>query len=296
MAGEYKLVDAFIGLPAPVKNSNPNPPMDANIAKWFKPGRAFAQGSTIEELIEEMDAAGVEKGVLTAGAMRIEKSPYTVGQRIADDTYETICRRLAKVIADYPGRFHGCIGVDPTGMMKAVRRLECGVKEYGFRSAWIMPSLVGLPPNHACYFPIYAKCVELGIPLKINVGVPGPMRPAMAQQPMALDEVLLAFPELTIVGCHLGHPWHLEVVALLQKYPNFYLITSAWAPKHVPAEIWRLANTRGRDKIMWASDYPLLTMQRCGKEGWEAPLKDEARRGYLRDNALRVFKFDDAGI
>jgi predicted TIM-barrel fold metal-dependent hydrolase len=157
MAGEYKLVDALIQLPSPVKNSNPNPPMDANLARLFKPGHAFAQGSTIEELIEEMDAAGVEKGVLTAGAMRFEKSPYTVGQRIADDTYETLCRRLAKVIADYPRRFHGCIAVDPTGMMKAVRRLERGVKEYGFRSAWTMPSMVGLPPNHACYFPIYAK-------------------------------------------------------------------------------------------------------------------------------------------
>jgi predicted TIM-barrel fold metal-dependent hydrolase len=135
---------------------------------------------------------------------------------------------------------------------------------------------------------------ELGIPLTITIGMPGPLRPAMTQHPMALDEVLLAFPELTVVGSHIGHPWHLEVVALLQKHPSFYVDTSAWAPTHVPAEIWHLANTRGRDKIMWASDYPLLTMQRCAKEGWEAPLNEEARRGYLRDNALRVFRFDDA--
>ncbi len=125
-----------------------------------------------------------------------------------------------------------------------------------------------------------------------NIGVPGPMRPAAPQHPMALDEVLLAFPELVVAGCHLGHPWHVEVVALLQKHPNFYLITSAWAPKHIPAELWHLANTRGRDRLMWASDFPLLTMQRCAKEGWEAPLKDDARRAYLRHNALSVFKFD----
>jgi predicted TIM-barrel fold metal-dependent hydrolase len=266
--------------------------MDPNIQKWFRPNQAFAEGAAVEDVIAEMETAGVEKGVLTAGALRLEKSPYTVGQHISDETFETLCRRTAKALEDYPGRFHACIQVDPTGMMKAVRRLERAVQEFGFRSAWIMPSLVGLPPNHACYFPIYAKCVDLGIPIKINIGMPGPMRPAAPQHPNALDEVLLAFPELVVTGCHLGHPWHVEVVALLQKHPNFYLITSAWAPKHVPAELWHLANTRGRDKLMWASDFPLLTMQRCAKEGWEAPLKDEARRGYLRDNALRVFKFE----
>ncbi|HKV54832.1 MAG TPA: amidohydrolase family protein [Candidatus Binataceae bacterium] len=292
MAGEYKLVDAFVGLPTPPKKAARERPMDPNIQKWFRPNRAFAEGATIEDVITEMDTAEVEKGVLTAGALRLERSPYNVGQHISDDTFETLCRRTAQACADYPGRFHACIQVDPTGMMKAVRRLERAVKEFGFRSAWIMPSMVGLPPNHACYFPIYAKCVELGIPIKINVGVPGPMRPGLMQHPMALDEVLLAFPELTVVGCHLGHPWHVEMVALLQKHANFFLITSAWAPKHIPAELWHLANTRGRDKLMWASDFPLLTMQRCAKEGWEAPLKEEARRGYLRDNALRVFKFE----
>jgi uncharacterized protein len=155
-----------------------------------------------------------------------------------------------------------------------------------------MPSLVGLPPNHACYFPIYAKCVELGIPIKINVGLPGPLRPASMQHPMALDEVLLAFPELMVVGCHLGHPWISEIVALLQKHRNFYLITSAWAPRYIPAELWNLANKRGPDRLMWASDHPLISLERCAVEGWEVPLNDDARRGYLRENVLKVFKFD----
>jgi predicted TIM-barrel fold metal-dependent hydrolase len=176
--------------------------------------------------------------------------------------------------------------------MGAVRRLEKAVREYGFSGAYIMPSMIGLPPNHACYFPVYAKCVELGLPIKINVGVPGPLRPAALQHPMLLDEVLLAFPELTVVGVHLGHPWQREVVALLQKYPNFYLATSAWSPKYVPQEIWDFANTsRGINKVMWATDYPLLSVERCVREGWEVPLKDEAKRRYLRDNALEVFKF-----
>ncbi len=291
MTAPYKLVDAFLQVP-PLSSKPLDRKIDPNIAKWFKPGDQVRHGFTIDDLVRDMDAAEVEQGVMTAGVMRLPPSPYTVGQNIADETYEKICTKVAAMLQQYPGRFHACFGLDPTGMMRAVRWLERAVKEFGFRSAWIMPSLVGLPPNHACYYPIYAKCVELGIPIKINIGVPGPLRPALMQQPMALDEVLLAFPELTVVGCHLGHPWQNEVVALLQKHRNFYLITSAWAPKYVPAELWNLANKRGPDRLMWASDHPLLSLERCAREGWEVPLTDAARRGYLRDNVLKVFKFD----
>jgi len=291
MTAPYQLVDAFLQMPQLSRRAEEQK-MDPNIAKWFKPGDAVKFGFTLEDLVRDMDAAEVEKGVLTAGALRLSASPYTVGQNISDETYEKLCTRVVEMRKRHPGRFHACLGIDPTGMMRTVRWLERAVTEFGFRSAWIMPSLVGLPPNHACYFPVYAKCVELGIPIKINIGVPGPLRPAMPQQPMALDEVLLAFPELTVVGCHLGHPWQGEVVALLQKHRNFYLITSAWAPKHVPAELWQLANKRGPDKLMWASDHPLLSLERCAREGWEVPLTDAAKRGYLRDNVLKVFKFD----
>ena len=291
MAAPYKLVDAFLQLPQ-LSRRTQEQKIDPNIAKWFKPGDAVKLGFTLDDLLRDMDAADVEKGVLTAAALRPSSSPYSVGQNISDETYEKLCTRVAEIRAQQPGRFHGCLGIDPTGMMRAVRWLERAVREFGFRSCWIMPSLVGLPPNHACYFPIYAKCVELDIPIKINVGVPGPLRPAMPQQPMALDEVLLAFPELTVVGCHLGHPWQGEVIALLQKHRNFYLITSGWAPKHVPPELWQLANKRGPDKLMWASDHPLLSLERCAREGWEVPLADAAKRGYLRDNALKIFRFD----
>src|SRR5438445_13894357 len=83
MAGEYKLVDAFVGLPNPPRKAADKRPMDPNIQKWFRPNQAFAEGASVEDVIAEMDTAGVEKGVLTAGALRLEKSPYTVGQHIS---------------------------------------------------------------------------------------------------------------------------------------------------------------------------------------------------------------------
>ena len=90
----------------------------------------------------------------------------------------------------------------------------------------------------------------------------------------------------------MGHPWHLETVALLQKFPNFYMITSGFAPKHVPQELWQFANSRGAHKVLWSSDYPILPMQRCATEGHAVPLKEEVKRRYLRDNAIEVFKLD----
>jgi predicted TIM-barrel fold metal-dependent hydrolase len=235
----------------------------------------------------------VEFAHVTAAIMgRVSGPTYGVGQDIPDQLFEALCRRPAELMQRFPGRFKASVGLDPTRVMGAVRRLEKAVREYGFSGAYIMPSMIGLPPNHASYFPIYAKCVELGLPIKINVGLPGPMRPAAIQHPMALDEVMLAFPELTVIGVHLGHPWQREVIALLQKYPNFYLVISAWAPKYVPQEIWDFANTRrGINKIMWATDYPAMSVERCVREGWEVPLKEEAKRRYLRDNALEVFRF-----
>ena len=289
MTGEYKLVDPFLNLPHdPAEGPRE---MDPNIARWFKDSKALVNGATIEEMVADMDEAGIEMGIVTVSAGNVPTSPYIVGQSVDHARLVKTLEKVAGMKVKYPGRFHGCVAIDPTGMMTAVRQLEMAIKDYGMNSCWMMPSLVGLPPNHACYFPIYAKCVELGIPVKINVGAPGPLRLADTQRPIYLDEVLLAFPELTVVATHVGHPWQMETVALLQKHANFYLITSGFAPKHVPQEIWNFVNTRGARKVMWSSDYPILPMQRCAKEGWEVALRDEAtRRRYLRDNALEVFK------
>ncbi len=70
--------------------------VDPNIAKWFKPGDAVKFGFTLDDLLRDMDAAGVEKGVLTAAALRLASSPYSVGQNISDETYEKLCTRVCR--------------------------------------------------------------------------------------------------------------------------------------------------------------------------------------------------------
>ena len=105
----------------------------------------------------------------------------------------------------------------------------------------------------------------------------------------SVDEVALAFPSLKIVMTHVGDPWIPIVTALLVKHPNVSLMTSGWSPKRVPAEIWHVQEKRNPEKVMWASDYPVLTVERTVEEGLEVPLSEGPRQAYLGGNALRVF-------
>ena len=107
---------------------------------------------------------------------------------------------------------------------------------------------------------------ELNIPVVINIGFPGPLRYAKYQRPLDLDDVCITFPELTVVATHIGHPWHLETVALLQKHANFRLMTSGFVPKYVPQEIIYTLNTRAQHKVMFSADYPIQDFQRCVDE------------------------------
>jgi len=251
-------------------------------------------GTTLEEFIAMMDASSVGKAVMCARApwghpATRPTGPFTVSQGVADDIFDQVCQEQGDIVARYPGRLYGTVMVDPLGVSRSYRQVERAVKEYGCIAVRIMPSMSGLPLDHALYYPIYAKCDELGVPLTVNLGIPGPMRSARLQQPMLLDDVLLAFPQLKIVGTHVGHPWHIETVGLLQKHPNFSLMTSGWAPRYIPAEIIHFMNTRGSRQVMWASDFPLVGIERATREAKELPLKPEVFDRYARDNCIETF-------
>jgi predicted TIM-barrel fold metal-dependent hydrolase len=248
----------------------------------------------MEEFIDTMDACSVGKALLCARAPWGHQAtrptgPFTISQGVADDVFDQLCAEQSELTTRFAGRLYGSVMVDPLGVSRSYRQVERAVKEYGCKAVRIMPSMSGLPIDHPLYYPIYAKCDELKVPLTVNLGVPGPWRPARLQQPMLLDDVLLAFPELKIVGTHIGHPWHLETVALLQKHPNFFLMTSGWAPKYVPAEIIHFLNTRGAHQVMWASDFPLVGIERATQEARELPIKAEVFERYARDNCLEIF-------
>jgi predicted TIM-barrel fold metal-dependent hydrolase len=285
--GEY--VDVWVNLPSAERRE-----MDPNIQRWFaKSSPDILGGVTPEQMFEKMDAAGIQVGLLTAGIGGVPKNPYMGGyEDFTLDKFAENCERIAEICKKFPGRFRGAALIDPTQGMNAVRMVEMAVKEYDFRAVRLFGALVNIGPGHPLCWPIYTKAIELDIPVTVNVGVPGPLRFAKHQRPMDLDDVFVSLPEVKIVMTHVGHPWHLETVALLQKHANAYLMTSGWAPKHVPAEIIHLMNTRGQHKVMWSADYPIQTFERCVREAQELPLREGVLRKYMRENALNVFKFD----
>jgi predicted TIM-barrel fold metal-dependent hydrolase len=254
------------------------PPEFISIFKRYGSLALFERGMTTEEILENMDAAGVDRLMLSAFG-------YGDYHIIRNEEVSEIC-------AKHPDRFTGVGTVDPRGKpMDVVREIERLSKNLGLRGVRLEPyaygdGMVGAAPNEKMYWPVYAKCVELGLPVAIQVGHTGPLLPS---RPIYLDEVALAFPELVIIGCHIGQPWHEEMMILAWKHPNVYVETSARTPKHWPPEFVKFASTYGQDKVLWATDYPLLTFDRTLKELRELGVSDTAYRKIVRDNTVRAF-------
>ena len=163
---------------------------------------------------------------------------------------------------------------------------EFGIKAVSCFPAGTFPQ-VGIADE--AMYPIYAKCVELGVPIFLNAGVPGPRVPMHCQHVEHLDEVCWFFPELRIVTLHGCEPWQDLAVKLMLKWPNLHYATSAFAPKYYPEAVIRYANTRGADKILYAGYFPMgLTLERIMTEMQDVPLRDEVWPKFLRENALRV--------
>jgi len=195
----------------------------------------------------------------------------------------------------YPGRFFGEVGVDPNRGMQAVRSLERTVQLHpAIRAASLAPCLLDpqVPIGDKRCYPVYAKCIELGVPINVLTGVPGPRVPMACQDPYQLDELCWFFPELTIVMRHGAEPWVDLAVKLLLKWPNLYYSTTAFAPKHYPRAIIDFANTRGADKVMWAGYFPGLSYERVFRELDDLPLRDHVWEPFLGGNARRVFGLD----
>lgn len=234
------------------------------------------QAPSVRDTIAAMDQGGVSCGLLSAW-----HGP--TGPLISND-------EVAEVVSTYPDRFRGVAAVDLTDPMGAVREIRRCVRELGFVAVRVVPWLWNLPPNDRRYYPVYVACVELGVPFCTQIGHTGPLCPSEPGRPIPyLDEVLLDFPELVVVGGHVGYPWIPEVLSLATKYPNFYVDTSAYAVHRLPGELVEFMRGRDRERVLFGSNYPMLTAADYLRRLDELGLDDEARSLFLGGNARRVF-------
>lgn len=238
---------------------------------YFDRSAEIFKDISVPELIEAMDRAGVEKCIITTQAEH-------------PDAHSLEFPRA------HPDRFVLSLSLDPRNGMKAIRALESMVRDEPVVLARITPFMIGaLPPNDRVYYPVYSKCIELDLPVAINTGIPGPPMPGQCQDPMYLDEVCVFYPELKLVMAHGADPWWDVAIRLMIKYRNLYLQTSAYAPRYFPPQLIHFMNTRGQDKIMFASDHPVLSFERCVKEAEALDLREGVLDKFLYANAEKLF-------
>ena len=119
------------------------------------------------------------------------------------------------------------------------------------------PLVQQYPLNHALYYPLYATCEELGIPVSINIGIPGPRVRSRCQDPVLLEDVLIDFPDLVVIGAHMGHPYEDLLIEYMLKWPNLYLSNSAYLATYMhPGLVRFMGSSRGRGRVLFASDIP----------------------------------------
>ena len=276
------IVDTMIGFPAEdfamydfirkqLKDGSTQ--FDFPVEYMFKQVPKDLYGSTEDPItltLNEMDKHGVEGGLIGVGG---EVS--------------------SKALKQHPDRFVGQGSVDPNRGMDGIRDMvrqyeEFGVCSFGAFNAGFNPQ-VGI--NDAKMYPIYAKCVELDLPIFSCAGVPGPRFPMWPQHVELIDQVMYDFPELVFVTRHGCEPWEDLAVKLMLKWPNLYYSTSAFAPKFYPKAIVDYANTRGADKIIYAGYFPMgLSLDRIMGDMESVPFKTEVWPKFLRDNARKVLK------
>ena len=250
MAGPHGLpvIDTMIGFPKEgfeqydfirqqTKDRESKENLEFPVEYMFKQvPKELAAHDPISVTLHQMDQFGVEKGM--------------VG--VSDETAQLALKR-------HPDRFIASGAIfDPNDVVGSVRTIRSEHEEFGIRATSVFPAGVfpQVPIDDPKMYPIYATCVELGIPIFVCAGIPGPRVPFACQEVSRIDTVMFDFPDLVFVTRHGCEPWEELAVKLMLKWPNLYYSTSAFAPKYYPKAIVNYANTRGSDKVLYAGLLP----------------------------------------
>ena len=230
----------------------------------------------VDDALAELDRTGCEAVVLACLKMWSYRSHH---QLIMDMPEEVV----AGAVQQGGGRFIGAAGYNPWRIDESLRRIETFVREYGFKYVYFHPITFGMAPNDRRCYPLYAKCVELGIPVGLQVGHSAEPLPSDVGRPMLVDEVAIDFPDLKINLSHTGWPWTGEFISMLWRHPNVYGDISAYFPRSLDGELVRAMDRQLRHKVMLGSNG--LDFKRCQDELEELPLREESKRRILRENA-----------
>jgi len=278
-------IDIVVNAFTPLEVENKQTGFDANFMAQVRMPEEMRGGVAIEDYLRKMDSAGIERSLLIA---------VRAGEPAWQGSFEIPYQQIAQYCDAYPDRFSGLAGVDPTRGVAQLKELDHAVKELGFVGAHFYPHWFRMPPDSALCYPIYSRCEELGIPIMMQVGqnliYQKDVRLPSVAKPILLDQVAIDFPNLVLIGIHIGVPWTDEMIAMAWKHENVYIGIDAYAPKHLPASLKHYMNSYGSHKVMFGTDWPVIDPERAVSEIHEHALRPESLEKIMRGNAVKVFR------
>jgi len=237
-------------------------------------GGDLSASATLNQLLETMDACKVDVGVIAAGLSSAETEP------LLDQVGSHRHRLRVALTVDRPDR--------PVSQSSRLRALAAHPAVALVR---VTPLVHQYPLNDRLYYPIYTVCAELNLPVSINVGVPGPRVRSACQHPQLLEDVLIDFRGLTVIGAHMGHPYEALLMQYMLKWPDLYLSNSAYSAKYMdPALVEFMNSKRGIGRVLYASDHPFLPMAKAVAAARDLPLTKDAAGAFLGGTAARLLK------
>lgn len=237
-------------------------------------------GRTPEEFVAHMDKEGIDKTLICTNKMYSYKKRIPIGGMYYQE------EEVYEAVKNHPGRLYGLAGYDPLKISESVAKVEKAVKEYGFRGVYVHSYGYGLRPDDRKYYPLYETCLSLDIPVSIQVGHSLEVMPSEVGRPIYLDEIAIDFPGLVLIGSHTGWPWCDELIAMAYKHENVYMDVAAHRPKYWEPSTLKNTDGRLRTKTLWGTNGANNFL-----DDWdELPIRDEAKRLVLRENAMRLYK------
>ena len=278
------IIDIVVNLFTPQEVEKKQTGLDEDFKEQVRMPKEMRGGVTIDQYLDKMDLAGIERSLLIA---------VRAGDIRVPESFEIPYSRVYEICQEHPARFSGLAGIDPFRGMAGLKDLEEAVNDMGFVGAHLYPHWCELPPDHAKYYPYYAKCCELDIPIMMQVGhnliYSRNRRLPSVGKPIYLDQVAIDFPELKLIGIHIGIPWTEEMISMCWKHENIFTAGDAYAPKYWPESFVHYANSYGKNKVMFGTDWPVIDPVRAVKEVEDLGFRKEAKQLIMRDNALKVF-------
>ncbi|MGN7932911.1 amidohydrolase family protein [Sphingopyxis sp. 22461] len=245
-----------------------------SLRRWTR-REAPSEALPVAATVAAMDRGRVDKMLISAWV-----APRNV--MISND-------EVAAFVAEAPDRLVGVGSVDISRPMEAVREIRRCVDTLGFKAIRVLPWLWEAPPTDRRFYPVYVACIEVGVPFCTQIGHTGPLMPSEVGRPIYLDQVALDFPELMIVGGHIGYPWTDEAIAVATKHENVYIDTSAYTVRRYPPQLLDYLRGHGASKLLFGTNYPMIEPAKALEGLDELGLDAGSRSAFLGGNAARIF-------